>query len=260
VPKKGLVAHFFIAKKGTAKAEANKKLEIARLLPISTGYRAANAMCRRMASTLFQETIMANALSVSGATAATPHTTNTSNTTNTASTAAPVSAEQQNRARLNTSIMQASLSVAISSKNQPQALLFSSAINGINEALKPQLGDNAIQNAAASQDNSAQATADRIVSGATGLFAAFKAQHPDETGDAALKDFMSTIRGGFEQGFGEAASILGGLGVLDGNISAGINQTHDLVEQGFDAFEKANMSTPSDSAPADSGTAAGGAS
>ena len=190
---------------------------------------------------------MANALSVSGAPAAT--------STDTTSATAPVSAEQQNRARLNTSIMQASLSVAISSKNQPQALLFSSAINGINEALKPQLGENAIQNAA-SEDNSAQATADRIVSGATGMYAAFKAQHPDETGDAALKDFMSTIRGGFEQGFGEAAGILGGLGVLDGNISAGINQTHDLVEQGFDAFEKANMSTPGDTSasgtPADS--------
>jgi hypothetical protein len=197
---------------------------------------------------------MANPLSVGSATAVTSDAAS-STAAATASGTAPVSAEQQNRARLNTSIMQASLSVAISSKNQPQALLFSSAINGINEALAPQLGANAIQNAAASQDNSAQATADRIVSGATGMYAAFKAQHPDETGDAALKDFMSTIRGGFEQGFGEAAGILGGLGVLDGDISAGINQTHDLVEQGFDAFEKANMSTNTGT-PADTASAA----
>jgi len=152
----------------------------------------------------------------------------------------PVSATQQAKAQLNTSIVASY--VAINSKNQPQSLLASSAINGINEALKPQLGDNAIQNAS-SGDNSAEATASRIVAGATGMYAAFKAQHPDESDDAALKDFMSTIRSGFEKGFSEASNILKGLGVLGGDIASGINQTHDLVLKGFDDFEKAHTST-----------------
>lgn len=171
----------------------------------------------------------------------------------------PVSAQQQERIQLNTSIVQSY--VALNSKTAPQSLLASSAINGINEALKPQLGDNAIQNAAGS-DNSAEATASRIVAGATGMYAAFKAQHPDESDDAALKDFMSTIRSGFEKGFSEAADILKGLGVLGGDVAAGINQTHDLVLKGFDDFEKAHQSTPAsgDAAASSAGDASASSS
>jgi hypothetical protein len=169
----------------------------------------------------------------------------------------PVSAAQQAKAELNTSIVASY--VAINSKNQPQSLLASSAINGINEALKPQLGDNAIQNAS-SGDNSAEATASRIVAGATGLYAAFKAQHPDESDDAALKDFMSTIRSGFEKGFSEASNILQGLGVLGGDIASGINQTHDLVLKGFDDFEKAHGSTAPTATDTSETSASAGAS
>lgn len=139
-------------------------------------------------------------------------------------------------------------------QNQPHALVYSAAINGINDALKPTLGDNAIQNAA-SEDNSSEATANRILAGSTGLLAAFKAQHPDETDDAAVTDFVSTIRGGFEKGFKEAAGILGALGALNGGVSDAINQTYKLVEKGYDDFEKANLSTPSDD---DSDSTSGG--
>lgn len=169
----------------------------------------------------------------------------------------PVSATQQAKAELNTSIVASY--VAINSKNQPQSLLASSAINGINEALQPQLGDNAIQNAS-SGDNSAEATASRIVAGATGMYAAFKAQHPDESDDAALKDFMSTIRSGFEKGFSEASNILKGLGVLGGDIASGINQTHDLVLKGFDDFEKAHAGTPATATDTSETSASAGAS
>lgn len=127
---------------------------------------------------------------------------------------------------------------------QPHALVYSAAINGINDALKPTLGDNAIQNAA-SQDNSSQATADRILAGSTGLLAAFKAQHPEETGDAVVKDFVSTIRGGFEQGYKEAAGILGALGALGGGVGDAIKQTYGLVEKGYDDFQAANLSDAS---------------
>src|SRR5471030_1497911 len=142
---------------------------------------------------------------------------------------------------------------------QPHALVYSAAINGINEALQPTLGDNAIQNAA-SQDNSSQATADRILAGSTGLLAAFKAQHPEETGDAVVKDFVSTIRGGFEQGYKEAAGILGALGALGGGLSDAIQQTYDLVEKGYDDFEKANLSGASDGGATPTAAASGSAS
>src|SRR5471032_508783 len=142
---------------------------------------------------------------------------------------------------------------------QPHALVYSAAINGINEALQPTLGDNAIQNAA-SEDNSSQATASRILAGSTGMFAAFKAQHPDETDDAAVTDFVSTIRGGFEQGYKEAAGILGALGALGGGLSDAIQQTYDLVEKGYDDFEKAHLSGGSDNGAATATNASGSAS
>src|SRR5471032_240589 len=142
-----------------------------------------------------------------------------------------------------------------SATSQPHALVYSAAINGINDALKPTLGDNAIQHAA-SADNSSQATASRILAGSTGLFAAFKAQHPEETGDAVVKDFVDTIRGGFETGYKEAAGILGALGALNGGVGDAIKQTYDLVEKGYDDFEKANSSDSSD----DSATATASAS
>ncbi|WP_295993915.1 DUF5610 domain-containing protein [Rugamonas sp.] len=131
--------------------------------------------------------------------------------------------------------------VSLGSKQQPHALVLSSAINAINDALAAKLGPNAIQNGA-SADHSAETTANSILAGSTGFFAAFKAQHPGEADDDVVKDFISTIRGGFEKGFGEAAGILGGLGVLDSGLSAAINKTRDLVEKGYDDFEKAHLS------------------
>src|SRR5471030_3094376 len=139
---------------------------------------------------------------------------------------------------------------------QPHALLYSTAINGINDALKPTLGDNAIQNAA-SDDNSSAATAQRILAGSTGLLAAFQAQHPGEAGDAAVSDFVSTIRGGFEKGYKEAAGI---LGALNGGVSDAIQQTYNLVEKGYDDFEQAHLSGGSDNGAATATSASGSAS
>jgi len=92
------------------------------------------------------------------------------------------------------------------------------------------------------------------------MFAAFKAQHPDETDDAAVTDFVSTIRGGFEQGYKEAAGILGALGALGGGLSDAIQQTYDLVEKGYDDFEKANLSGASDGGATPTAAASGSAS
>ena len=166
--------------------------------------------------------------------------------------ATEMSVNDRTRLQLNASIMQASLNVSIGSENEPLALLYKTAITNINEALKAQYGDDAIQNAA-SQDNSAEATASRIVSLSTGFFDAFKKQNPGMDDDAALTKFMDTISGGMEKGFKEARDILGGLKVLNGDIAGNIDKTYELVQKGYADFIAAHSSKKDDAAkPADS--------
>ena len=161
--------------------------------------------------------------------------------------ATEMSVNDRTRLQLNASIMQASLNVSIGSENEPLALLYKTAITNINEALKGQYGDDAIQNAA-SQDNSAEATAQRIVSLSTGFFDAFKKQNPDLDDDAALSKFMDTISGGMEKGFKEARDILGGLKVLNGGIASNIDKTYELVQKGYADFIAAHSSKKDDAA------------
>ena len=139
------------------------------------------------------------------------------------------------RKDLNVGILQASMAVSIRAGDESQALLFRSAIEGINEALAPTLGADAIQNAMG-QDNSAEATAGRIVSMSTAFFDAYAARRPEDDPETVLRDFMDVIRGGFEKGFGEARDILSGLGVFNGAVEADVTKTRELVLQGYDRF------------------------
>ncbi|MFV8823741.1 DUF5610 domain-containing protein [Thauera sp. WH-2] len=136
---------------------------------------------------------------------------------------------------LNVQILQSSMEVSIRSGDESLALLLRSAIEGINEALTPTLGPDAIQNAMG-QDNSPEATADRIVSMSTAFFEAYAGQRPNDDPETVLRDFIDVIRGGFEQGFGEARDILDGLGVFNGQVEADVMKTRELVLQGYDRF------------------------
>ncbi len=147
---------------------------------------------------------------------------------------------------LNASIMQASAQISIGAQGDPQALLYKSAITGINEALQAELGENAVQNAA-NNDNSPEATAGRIVSLATGFFGAFKNQNPGMDDDTAMGKFMDTIQGGIEKGFKEARDILKGLSVLGGDIATNIDKTYELVMKGLSDFS-ASASKPKEAA------------
>lgn len=144
-------------------------------------------------------------------------------------------ARVQARQQLNTSIMEASMSVAIKSGNEPLALLYKSALTGINEALAPDFGPDAIQKAAG-QDNTPEGTAGRIVSLSTAFFDAFKAQNKGLDDEAVLQKFMDTIQGGVDQGFKEARGILDGLQVLKGDLAGNIDKTYELVKQGLQQF------------------------
>lgn len=146
------------------------------------------------------------------------------------------------KTRLNASILEATFSLSTDAETRSLALLFRTAIDNINELLKPELGENAIQNAA-SQDNTPSGTAGRIVALSTGFLEAYRKQHPGEDADEVLKNFMATIRRGFEQGLGEARHILSGLGVLGGEIASNIEKTYELVLKGYADFEAAHSSS-----------------
>lgn len=163
------------------------------------------------------------------------------------------SAVAKAKADLNVSIVQASLTVSIKSGNDALSLVYKSAITNINEALKADFGDDAIQQAA-SQDNSPEATADRIVSLSTAFYSAYQAQHPGVDDATSRQNFVDTIRKGVEQGFKEAKDILGGLKVLQGDVASNIDKTYELVQKGLDAF-LANTGAP---AAAGAGATAGG--
>ncbi|MEC5162907.1 hypothetical protein ACFDR9_001891 [Janthinobacterium sp. CG_23.3] len=188
---------------------------------------------------------MSNPLSVSGAgSAASAAATDKAKSADATPDMAPL---EKARLQQNAAILQASVSVAIGSQNEPLSLLYKSAITSINEKLQTQYGPDALQGAV-SQDNSAEGTAERIVSLSTGFFDAYKKQHPGEDEGKLLTKFMDTIRGGFESGFKEAKDILQGLKVLNGNIASNIDKTYALVQQGYAAFEAARKPAPADAA------------
>jgi hypothetical protein len=158
----------------------------------------------------------------------------------------PMSVAAKAKADLNASIVQASLTVSINSSNEPLSVVLKTALTGINEALKGDFGDNAIQNAA-SQDNTPEGTAGRIVSLSTAFFEAYKQQHPGEDEGELLNKFMDTIKGGVEKGFKEARQVLDGLRVLNGDVASNIDKTYELVQKGFDDFVAAHQAKAADS-------------
>jgi hypothetical protein len=149
----------------------------------------------------------------------------------------PASATAKARASANSAIVQTSLSVAISAGNAPLALALKSAINGINEALEPTLGKDAIQNAA-SQDNTPEGTSGRIVQLSTAFYDAFREQKGLEDSEETRAQFIEVIQGGFERGFKEAQDVLEGLKALSGDVAAGIDKTYELVLKGYQDFIK----------------------
>jgi hypothetical protein len=137
--------------------------------------------------------------------------------------------------QLNAAILQSA--VDVSAGSQYLSLTFKTAIEGINDALKETLGDNAIQNAYDSGlDVSPEATAERIVSLSTAFFGSYQKQHPELSQEDALTKFTDLISGGINTGFGEARDILSALQVLEGDIASNIDLTYDLVQEKLSSF------------------------
>lgn len=155
----------------------------------------------------------------------------------------PVDSAQTRKAKTNAATLQAHLDVSIGSKYNPMSLIYKTALEGINEALKPSFGANAAQKIQDSGiDVSAEATAGRIVSLSTAFFAAFQEQNKDMELEEQVDSFLSVIGGGVDQGFSEARKILDGFGVLEGDLAENINRTYDLVFDGFAKFRESILS------------------
>ena len=152
------------------------------------------------------------------------------------------------RSQQNAQILQASMEVSIKSTNTSLALLYRAAIDRINAELAPELGPNAIGDAAMPVATP-EATAGRILSMSTAFYDVYAAQakNKDKDPETLARNFVDLIRSGFERGFGEARDILSGLGVLgaDSPIEQGINKTYALVMQGFDDFLASKLGNPS---------------
>lgn len=137
----------------------------------------------------------------------------------------------------NASILQANLEISVSAGNESMALLYKTAIEGINDVLQAKFGDDAIQNAYDSGLNvSSEATADRIVSMSTAFFSTYREQNSEMSDEETAKSFAEIISGGIETGFAEAREVLDGLKVLEGDIASNIDKTFELVQKGLQAF------------------------
>ena len=139
----------------------------------------------------------------------------------------------------NAAILAAQEQVALSAGDKPMALLYRTALEAINEELKPALGDNAVQNIANSDvDYSPEATAGRIVDFATQFFGVYQQQNSGMGYEDQLNGFMDIIGGAIDKGFGEARDILDKLQVLNGDIADTVDSTYDWVQQGLQAFQQ----------------------
>lgn len=138
---------------------------------------------------------------------------------------------------LNLSILKVSFNISEGNGDGAMALLYKTALEGINDSLKAEFGDNTIQKAYDQGiDVSPEATSERIVQMSTAFFDAYYSTRQDMPLDEALESFVKVIGGGIEQGFKEARDILGGLNVLEGDIASNIDKTYDLVQQGLQSF------------------------
>ncbi|EMR13877.1 hypothetical protein MPL1_03078 [Methylophaga lonarensis MPL] len=141
------------------------------------------------------------------------------------------------KSEFNRNLIEVTISVSNSRGDSSMSLLLKTAIEGINDALKDDFGDNAIQNAYEQGiDVSPEATADRIVQMSTAFFDAYYASRQDMPLEEALQSFVEVIGRGIDQGFKEARDILSGLQVLQGEIASNIDKTYDLVQQGLQDF------------------------
>ncbi len=109
-------------------------------------------------------------------------------------------------------------------------------VDKINELLKAKV-PNGVQSLSPSEVTP-EATADRIVQGATSYFSVYSEQNPDLEGEDLIDSFMKTIRSGIDSGYSDAFNTLKGLGAfgVDG-VQSGVEKTKSLIEEKLQKYE-----------------------
>ncbi len=109
-------------------------------------------------------------------------------------------------------------------------------IDKLNEILKAKLPDGV--QSLKPEEVTPEATADKIVNGATAFFDVFSKQNPDLQGEELLNKFMETIRSGISQGYDDAVNTLQDLGAFDfEGVKDGIEKTKGLIDDKLKVFE-----------------------
>ncbi len=86
------------------------------------------------------------------------------------------------------------------------------------------------------EDLSPEATAERILGGIKSyIYGAFKLANKDATAED-FDQFQADVMRGFEQGLGEAKTIIEGLSALTPELAEDVDQTEALVRQGLEDF------------------------
>jgi hypothetical protein len=109
-------------------------------------------------------------------------------------------------------------------------------VDKINELLKAKL-PNGVQSLKP-EDVTPDATAEKIVQGATSYFDVFAKQNPNLEGVDLLNKFLETIRGGIKTGYDDAVGTLEGLGAFEfDGVKSGIERTKELIGEKLAAWE-----------------------
>lgn len=88
------------------------------------------------------------------------------------------------------------------------------------------------------EDVTPEATADRIVKGATAFFDIYAKQNPELEGEELLNSFLDEIKKGIDQGYNDAYQTLEGLGAFDfEGVKSGVEETRKLIDEKLKIFE-----------------------
>ncbi|MCC6954781.1 MAG: DUF5610 domain-containing protein [Deltaproteobacteria bacterium] len=92
------------------------------------------------------------------------------------------------------------------------------------------------------EDVTPEATAARIVQGVVGFYDIFAKQNPNLASGELLNKFLETVKGGIDEGYADAISILEGLNAFqfDG-VREGVEKTRTLIDEKLEAFRKAKL-------------------
>lgn len=129
--------------------------------------------------------------------------------------------------------------VSVSIGNLPKALTVTASeiLEKLNEILAKR-GAGKIQSLQP-ENHTPEATAERIVRGATAFFGVFADQNPELEGEELLNAFMETIRGGIDQGYNDAFETLKGIGAFDvEGVQSGVEDTRRLIDEKLLLFEE----------------------